>query len=77
LNTGLAPAQRGLVLMGLAERVNLPVDQLTDFLAALEAQPITTRERLFRRFLEAWSMQQREAYDANRDGGDDGYGPER
>ena len=58
--------------MELAERVNIPVDELTDLLATLEAQPIEARERFLRGFLEAWLMQQREAYEAEQHGGDDG-----
>ena len=58
--------------MELAERVNLPVDRLTELLATLEAQPTVTRERFLRRFVEAWLMHQREAYEADHHGGDDG-----
>jgi hypothetical protein len=47
--------------MELAERVNLPVDRLTELLANLEAQPRITRELLLPRFVEAWLMRQREA----------------
>ena len=49
------PEERhALALMELAERVNLPVDRLTELLATLEAQPSVTRELLLRRFVEAW-----------------------
>ena len=65
-------AREGLALMDLAERVNLPVDHLTELLAALQAQPTVARERFLRRFVEAWLMQQRELYDADHHGGDDG-----
>jgi hypothetical protein len=58
--------------MELAERVNLPVDRLTEILANLEAQPRITRELLLRRFVEAWLIQQREAYEADHHGGDEG-----
>jgi hypothetical protein len=61
-----------LALMELAERVQLPVDRLTELLATLEAQPTVTRELVLRRFVEAWLMQQREAYEADHHGGDDG-----
>jgi hypothetical protein len=61
-----------LALMDLAERVNLPVDDLTELLATLEAQPIEARERFLRGFVEAWLMQQREVYDAEQHGGEDG-----
>ena len=61
-----------LALMDLAERVNLPVDELTDLLATLEVQPIEARERFLRGFVEAWLMQQRELYDADHRGGGDG-----
>ncbi len=40
--------------MELADRVNLPVDRLTELLATLEAQPTAvTRELFLRRFVEA------------------------
>ena len=68
-------AQDALALMELAERVNLPVDHLTELLATLEAQPIEMRERFLRRFVEAWLVHQREAYDVEHHGGDDGEGP--
>jgi hypothetical protein len=58
--------------MDLAERVNLPVDHLTELLATLQAQPTVVRERFLRRFVEAWLMQQRELYDADQHGGNDG-----
>ena len=61
--------------MELPERVNLPVDHLTELLATVRAQPPAARERLLRRFVEAWLMQQRELYDADHHGGDDGLGP--
>jgi hypothetical protein len=65
-------ARDALALMDLAERVNLPVDELTELLATLEAQPTVVRERFLRRFVEAWLMQQRELYDAEQHGGEDG-----
>ena len=65
-------ARDALALMELAERVNLPVDHLTELLAALEAQPTVARERFLRRFVEAWLVHQREAYDADQHGGEDG-----
>jgi hypothetical protein len=40
------------------------VDRLTELLATLEAQPTATRELVLRRFVEAWLMHQREAYEA-------------
>ena len=64
--------RHALALMELAERVNLPVDRLTELLATLEAQPTVTRELVLRRFVEAWLMHQREAYEADHHGGDDG-----
>ncbi len=67
------PEERhALALMELADRVNLPVDRLTELLATLEAQPTATRELVLRRFVEAWLMHQREAYEADHHGGDDG-----
>jgi hypothetical protein len=48
------------------------VDHLTELLATLKAQPSITQELLLRRFVEAWLMHQREAYEADRHGGDDG-----
>ena len=68
-------AQDALALMELAERVNLSVDHLTELLATLDAQPSGTGERFFRRFVEAWLVHQREAYDVEHHGGDDGEGP--
>jgi len=65
-------ARDALALMDLAERVNLPVEHLTDLLATLQAQPTVVRERFLRRFVEAWLMQQREAYKADQHGGGDG-----
>ena len=65
-------AQDALALMELAERVHLPVDHLTQLLAALQAQPTVARERFLRQFVEAWLVNQREAYDAEHHGGDDG-----
>jgi hypothetical protein len=67
---GRPPEDRhALALMELAERVHLPVDRLTEHLANLEAQPRSTRERLLRRFVEAWLMHQREAYEQENQGG--------
>jgi hypothetical protein len=66
-----------LALMELAERVNISVDELTDLLAILEARPVEAQERFLRRFVEAWLMQQREAYKADDDGGNDDEGPRR
>jgi hypothetical protein len=67
------PEERyAVALMELAERVHLPVDRLTELLATLEAQPTATRELFLRRFVEAWLMHQREAYEADHHGGDDG-----
>ena len=65
-------ARDALALMELAERVNLPVDYLTELLATLEGQPIEMRERFLRRFVEAWLVHQREAYDVDQHGGEDG-----
>jgi len=65
-------ARDTLALMELAERVNLPVDHLTEILATLDAHPIEMRERFLRRFVEAWLVQQREAYKTDHQGGDDG-----
>ena len=64
--------RHALALMELAERVNLPMDHLTELLAALQAQPTVARERFLRRFVEAWLVHQREAYEADHHGGDDG-----
>jgi hypothetical protein len=58
--------------MDLAERVKLPVDELTEHLATLQAQPTAVRERFLRRFVEAWLGQQREAHEAEQHEGDDG-----
>lgn len=41
-------------------------------LATLEAQPSVTRGLLLRRVVEAWPTQQRQAYEADHYGGDDG-----
>jgi hypothetical protein len=65
-------ARDALTLMDLAERVNLPVDELTELLATLEAQPTAARDRFLRGFVEAWLMQQREGYYAEQHGGEDG-----
>ena len=65
-------ARDALALMELAERVNLPVDERTELLATLQGQPTVVRERFLRRFVEAWLVQQREAYDAEQHGGKDG-----
>ena len=61
-----------LAVQELAERFDLSVDRLTELLAALEAQLSVTREAFLRRFVEAWLMQQRDAYEANHNGGDNG-----
>ena len=67
---GRSPDERhAAALMELAERVNLPVDRLTELLATLEAPPTVTRERILRRFVEAWLMHQREAYERENQGG--------
>jgi hypothetical protein len=67
------PEERyALAVMELAERVNLPVDRLTELLANLDSQPTVTRELVLRRFVEAWLMHQREAYDVEQRGGEDG-----
>jgi len=42
-------ARDARALMDLAERVNLPVDDLTELLATLQAQPTAVRERFLRR----------------------------
>jgi hypothetical protein len=65
-------ARDALALMDLAERVKLPVDHLTELLATLQAKPTVVRERFLRQFVEAWLVQQREVYDADYHGGDDG-----
>ncbi len=66
------PEERhALALMELADWVNLPVDRLTELLATLEAQPTATRELVLRRFVEAWLMHQRDAYEAEHGGHDD------
>ena len=65
-------ARDSLALMELADRVNLPVDELTELLATLEAQPIEARQRFLRGFVEAWLVQQRDAYDTEQHGGHDG-----
>jgi len=57
-------ARDALALIELADRVNLPVDDLTEHLATPETQPTAVPERFLRRFVEAWLAQQREAYDA-------------
>ncbi|MBP1780046.1 MAG: hypothetical protein H6Q86_6057, partial [candidate division NC10 bacterium] len=64
-------ARDALALMELAERVHLPVDELSELLATLEAQPPPARERFLRRFVEAWLVHQREAYDAEQRGGEE------
>lgn len=64
-------ARDTLALMELTERVNLPVDYLTELLAMLHAHPMGVRERFLRRFVEAWLVHQREAYDAEQHGGND------
>jgi hypothetical protein len=63
-----AEARDALALMDLAERVNLPVDELTELLAGLEVQPTVVRERFLRRFVQAWLIRQRETYQAERHG---------
>ena len=65
-------ARDALALIELAERVNLPVDELSDLLATLEAQPTEVRKRFLRRFVEAWLIHQREAYEADHRGGEHG-----
>ncbi len=65
-------SRESLALMDLAERINIPVDELTDLLATLQAQPIAVRERFLRGCIEACLVQQREAYDAEQHGGGDG-----
>jgi len=64
-------ARYALALMELADRVDLPVDRLTELLATREAQPTVTRELVLRRFVEAWLMHQREACEPEQHGGDD------
>ena len=64
-------ARDALALMDLAERVNLPVDHLTDLLATLEAQPTVAREIFLRRFVEAWLKEQRAEYASEHHRGDD------
>ena len=70
-------ARDTLALMELADRVNLPVDHLTELLATLQAQPTAVRERFLRRFVEAWLVQQREEYDTEPHEGSDGEGAGR
>ena len=57
-----------LAVQELADRLRLPMDQLKDPLATLEAQPRMPRELLLRRFVEAWLKDQREAYRDQRAG---------
>lgn len=64
-------------LVELAERLGLPLERLTAMLAALDAQPTVTREYLLRRFVEAWLVPQRDAYDADHHGGHDDERPRR
>lgn len=54
--------------MELAERFGLPVDQLKDLLATLEAQPTVTRELLLRRFVKNWLAKQRGEHDSCKHG---------
>ena len=44
------------------------MDRLTELVAALAAQPTVTRERVLRRFVEAWLAQQRDAYEQENQG---------
>jgi len=70
---GQSPDERHAVaLIELAERVNLPVNHVTELLMTLPAQPPTARARFLRRFVEAWLMRQRAAHDADRPGANDG-----
>jgi len=48
------------------------VDHLTELLATMQAQPTEVRERFLRRFAEAWLVHQREAYEAEHHGENDG-----
>ena len=67
------PEERdALALMELGERAKLPVGQLTELLAALEAQSTVARERFLRRFVEGWLVHQGGAHEADHHGGDDG-----
>ena len=69
---GRPPEERdALALMELAERVQLPVDRLTELLGALQAQPTMVQERFLRRFVEAWLIRQREVYEADHRGGNE------
>ncbi len=52
--------------------MGLSVGQLKQLLASLEAQPRAAREAFLRRFVEAWLIQQRELYEADHHGRDDG-----
>jgi hypothetical protein len=56
----------------LAERFRLSVERPNELLATLEAQPHVRRELLLRRFVEAWLVHQREAYEADHHRGEDG-----
>ena len=55
-----------VAVQDIARRLELLVDQAEKTLAALEAQPIVTRELLLRRIVEAWLEGEREAYRAHR-----------
>ena len=65
-------AREALAFIDLVERANLPVDDITELLAFLREQPPVERERFLRRFVEGWLVQQREAYDTEQHGGNDG-----
>ena len=65
-------ARNTLALMELAERVQLPMDRLAELLAALDALPAEAQDRIRRRFVDAWLIHQREAYETEQDGGIDG-----
>jgi phytoene/squalene synthetase len=60
--------RQALAIQELAERFGLPVERLTELLAALEAQPHTTRDLRLRRFVEAWLAEQRAEYKLRTEG---------
>jgi hypothetical protein len=72
LRTRPPEARHTLALMELADRVHLPVDRLAELLAALGALPAEAQDRLRRRFVEAWLMHHREAYESEQKRGNDG-----
>ena len=71
IGVAMVPMGRGAEAVEGDEVSATLLTELHAAIAESRARPPEARERCLRRFVEAWLVQQRETYDADRHGGDD------